>query len=905
MENSFYKHIIHEAPFGFAHHEIILDDAGKPCDYRFIEVNEAFEKLSGLKKEDIIGRTVRQSIPGIEHDQFDWIGFYGEIALSCGQREFEQYSEPLRRWYKVHVFSEKTMFFTTTFIDVTDIKKQHEEMEGFFSVNLDFFCIADLDGYFIKTNEAWSQFLGYSSEMLIGMKFLEFVHPDDLPATLSIMNTLAKGEDVLCFSNRYLAADRTYRNIEWRASPKGKVIYASARDITEKVRLHESLLESEIKYRSLVEQMQDGLLVDDMHGCITYVNRRFCELVEYDEHELIGRNGYDFLLTEKGRKIVAEKDKNRITGRSEQYELMLLKKSGQTIELLLDASPVKNEAGQIVGSISMCKDITELKKVERELQSTKEAMQISMQLAKVGRWAKDFVKNDDYWCDITREIHDVSSDFIPGMQNAIDFYKEGESRNMIVEVVNKAINNGLPYDIEVQLVTAKGNVRWVRTIGKPEFNEDGNCIRLYGAIQDITEQKLQTEKLAANERFQTQLNNCVYQILGTQNSEELLDTLSQNICALFNADGAYITLWDENLKTVIPVASSAISNDKYKAKHSHRNELTMTESVLKAGKPLTAEDVLNSPYLSPQIAERYPARSLLGLPLISAKVKLGAILIGFNTHHKFTRDEILYGEIVARDISLILHKMQIMEELKLSESRLQTLNAQKDKFFSIIAHDLKSPFNTILGFSEILVDQVKEKDFEGIDKYAAIIQQSSNRAFDLLMNLLEWSRAQIGKMDFNPEYFEMVSLIEETCSLLDDNALQKSITIQKQLPHNLPVFADLYMISTVLRNLISNAIKFTNAGGEIIVSAGEAATEIVVSVKDNGVGISKDRIGKIFSIGESESTPGTAKEKGTGLGLILCKEFIENHGGRVWVESTEGQGSEFYFAIPSNQNSLK
>jgi len=277
----------------------------------------------------------------------------------------------------------------------------------------------------------------------------------------------------------------------------------------------------------------------------------------------------------------------------------------------------------------------------------------------------------------------------------------------------------------------------------------------------------------------------------------------------------------------------------------------------------------------------------------------------FGTICILDRKEIYLNETVEELLLKVKGFIETDLKLLLLEQQLEQKNEQlekalivKDKFFSIIAHDLKSPFNTILGFSDVLVDQVKEKDFEGIDKYAAIIQQSSKRAFDLLMNLLEWSRAQTGKMDYNPEYFEMVSLIEDTCSLLDDNALQKSIAIQKQLPHNLPVFADLYMISAVLRNLISNAIKFTRSGGEIIVSAAETATEIVVSVKDNGVGISKERIEKIFSIGESESTPGTAKEKGTGLGLILCKEFVEKHGGRIWVESAEGKGSTFSFSIP-------
>ncbi len=229
--------------------------------------------------------------------------------------------------------------------------------------------------------------------------------------------------------------------------------------------------------------------------------------------------------------------------------------------------------------------------------------------------------------------------------------------------------------------------------------------------------------------------------------------------------------------------------------------------------------------------------------------------------------------------------------------QLTDLNATKDKFFSIIAHDLKSPFNAIMGFSELLTDQIEVKDYEGIDEYAKIIGQSSQRAMDLLASLLDWSRLQTGRMEFNPENFELVDLIIENKVLLDDIATQKAITIKKTLPHNLAVFADKPMISTVLRNLISNAIKFTRQGGEIVISAEKRENEILVSVNDNGVGISPKRFKGLFRIDESDSTTGTNNERGTGLGLILCKEFVEKHHGSIWAESEEGKGSTFYFTL--------
>nr|NQU94169.1 ABC transporter substrate-binding protein [Bacteroidota bacterium] len=244
------------------------------------------------------------------------------------------------------------------------------------------------------------------------------------------------------------------------------------------------------------------------------------------------------------------------------------------------------------------------------------------------------------------------------------------------------------------------------------------------------------------------------------------------------------------------------------------------------------------------------------------------------------------------------------QEIKHKNEELQKLNAEKDKFFSIIAHDLKSPFNSIIGFSELLAEQVREKDFEGIEKYAGIIHHSSERAMELLMNLMEWSRSQTGRMVFNPEYFEMVNLINETVLLFADTARHKSISIRSELPPNVPVYADRPMTNTIIRNLVSNAIKFTMPGGEIIISAEEKQNGLIVSVRDNGIGIPKSSLDKLFRIDQNFSTPGTQNEQGTGLGLVICKEFIEKHSGKIWVESIEGKGSTFFFSIQVKNNQL-
>lgn len=237
-------------------------------------------------------------------------------------------------------------------------------------------------------------------------------------------------------------------------------------------------------------------------------------------------------------------------------------------------------------------------------------------------------------------------------------------------------------------------------------------------------------------------------------------------------------------------------------------------------------------------------------------------------------------------------------EIKDNELRLIELNATKDKFFSIIAHDLKSPFNSIIGFSEYLIEKVKENNYNKIDEIAGIILNSSYRAMDLLTNLMTWSQLESGRMPFNPEYIDITQIAAEVISLIKPTAAQKSINIVNKISSTSQIFADKEMISTVLRNLLSNAIKFTKNEGKVTILSTLNDNELTVTITDNGVGIAKDRIDKLFTINENNSTPGTQKERGTGLGLILCKEFIEKHHGKIWVNSNIGIGSSFSFSLP-------
>lgn len=246
----------------------------------------------------------------------------------------------------------------------------------------------------------------------------------------------------------------------------------------------------------------------------------------------------------------------------------------------------------------------------------------------------------------------------------------------------------------------------------------------------------------------------------------------------------------------------------------------------------------------------------------------------------------------------ITERKQSEQEIKLKNIELQKINADKDYFMSILAHDLKSPFNSILGFLDLLITNLNEYDIDEIKKQLTFVNNSALCVFNLLEDILLWALSKSGKLPFEPKIIDFKLIFDGVSEILKPNADYKNITITVVEIEKITVFADNNMLNTILRNLISNAIKFTNNGGNITISAQQNNSHVTISISDNGIGIAPEIISKLFDITQIYSTKGTAQEKGTGLGILLCKEFVEKHGGKIWVTSELGIGSEFKFTLP-------
>ncbi len=243
----------------------------------------------------------------------------------------------------------------------------------------------------------------------------------------------------------------------------------------------------------------------------------------------------------------------------------------------------------------------------------------------------------------------------------------------------------------------------------------------------------------------------------------------------------------------------------------------------------------------------------------------------------------------------ILHKNETLNELN---SELKALNATKDKFFSIIAHDLRNPFNSILGLTDIVLGNLDNPDPPKIRKTITDIRDASRHAYDLLQNLLIWARSQTGNLTFQPSLFDLMERVQDNIELVMGQASRKNITLVSEIDKPLPVYGDIQMINTVLRNLLTNAIKFTARDGCVVITAEKSDGLCLIRVQDNGTGITPEILSKIFKIESKYTKKGTEMERGTGLGLILCKEFVEKHEGHIRVETEPGKGSAFTIALP-------
>lgn len=294
--------------------------------------------------------------------------------------------------------------------------------------------------------------------------------------------------------------------------------------------------------------------------------------------------------------------------------------------------------------------------------------------------------------------------------------------------------------------------------------------------------------------------------------------------------------------------------------------------------------------------------------LLSECVKTGQIIEGDDEHdfeeNKTTYLHYIYTPLYDLNNNIYGVAAAAFDTTKTKEleNELKKLNIDKDRFIKILAHDLKNPFNSLLGFSDLLIENLHEFDKENIEKQLKIINRTIHKTFQLLEDILEWTNSKAGNLPFKPGIIKLNEICNEQIEQIKYQAYSKKIAIKYFESEQIRVRADVNMLKAILRNLIRNAVKFTNADGLINIYAEKAEKNVIITVSDNGIGIMQEDITKLWNISDRLINEGTAGETGTGFGLLLCKEFVERHNGKIWVESEFGKGSDFKFSLPLNDD---
>jgi PAS domain S-box-containing protein len=380
-------------------------------------------------------------------------------------------------------------------------KRQREELENFeklFTMSNDMIGVAATDGFFKRINPAFEKVLGWQEAIFLSSSFFEFIHPDDIVSTENEIRKLAAGEITINFVNRFRARDGSYKIIQWVATPEPQsgYLFSIGRDITSEKIKEQEIKASESKFRSFFENSQGLMCTHDMNGSFISINTAGAELLGYAPSELLEKTLFDIVPAAHHPGILAYLAEIKKTGRSKG--LMTTRHKNGSVKVWLYNNTVEKDGEGDLYVIGNSVDISDRLRLEKDLQRTKEILENTNQIARIGAWEIIPGKNKIYWSPVTCQIHEVPENFVPDLATAFQFYKEGESRQLIEGAIAKAMENGGSWDIELQLITARGNEKWVRALGEAEMVQ-GKCKRLFGAFQDIDEQKKIKLALQINE----------------------------------------------------------------------------------------------------------------------------------------------------------------------------------------------------------------------------------------------------------------------------------------------------------------------------------------------------------------------------------------------------------------------
>ncbi|MCA4777908.1 response regulator [Empedobacter stercoris] len=740
-------------------------------------------------------------------------------------------------------------------------KKDAAYFQNIYKISNNLIGVADINGVLKSINPAFKKVLEVKNDQLIRSKnFLDFVSEKDkkkVQMFLVDLKTNSGSNHFKCLM--YSIETKEEKLVEWYTKSNTSYdneIFLFGRDITLENSKKEELENSERKFRNFFNSSLGLMTIHDLDGNILSINKKGLESIGYTEEE---SKDLDLKkLIPKANHQEYETYIDTIAKQKQNSGLMpLIKKDGMlTYWLYSNILDKDNDGNPIVMSTAV--DMTQRIILERDLNRVRQLLDHTYEVANVGGWKFDLIHNKLIWADTTKKIHEVEPDYEPNVETALNFYEPKKSYPKIKKAFKDAIEKGVSYDLELQIITQKNNTVWVRCKGIPEF-VDGVCVSLFGIFQDINDKKIYTLELARQKAiFETFINHVPASV------------------AMFDNKMNYLTLSNKWSEEFVVKKKNVIGKSHYDIYDVPEERKLIYEACLNGESHSNPDSIFSTPKYD---SEQHYAWEIH--PWYINKKQIGGLIM-------FSQN--------------ITESVKKNKELKNAKKNADIANRAKSEFLANMSHEIRTPLNGVIGFSDLLL---KTPLNQSQKQYLNYINDSANSLLSIINDILDFSKIESGRMDVSIEKNNLFELGNQVINVILYQAENKKIELLLNIDNSLPQFIwiDEARLKQVLINLLGNAVKFTEKGEiELKISQVEPIKEgkkakLRFSVRDTGIGIKPEKQSKIFDAFTQEDSTVSKRFGGTGLGLTISNKLLNYFGSHLELESEVDKGSTFYFDL--------
>ena len=772
-------------------------------------------------------------------------------------------------------------------------RKSEEKLSKLFSIIQYPVAITRLsDNTYISVNDGFREILGYAAEEVIGKTAVDLKIFDDPEALIILTKKLNEDGIALNFRTDFRKKDGTLVKgllsasmIDLDGIPHKISVLE---DITKRINLEDALLLKQIQLEAIIDSSPDQIYFKDRNSKFVVCNDAVALMAGCKfKKDLIGKSDFDFHPHNLAKQYYEDEQILMNNGQPFlNHEEMIMNNSTGEIQWNLSSKvPVKDTEGKVIGLVGVNRDITEKKRSDELLTLLANALKSINDCVSI-------TDLNDKVLFINDAFHDIygfnETDF---KDNGISIISSPNNPHSIISEIAEATRKG-GWKGELLNCRKNGEEFPIYLSTSIVKNNEDRPIALIGVSNDITIRKrMEMESEILFEITQG--------VTTTSNLDELLKLIHQSLGKIMYAENCFVALYDQE---------SGLFNFPYfvdkldPAPTPSAMEKSCSSYVFRNIKPVLINHQLFNQLRDDKEIELIgsDSPSWIGVPLQTPTKVIGVLVLQhYEKENIYSEGDLRFLVSVGSQVAMAIERKKAEKEIILKNEMLQSINAEKDKLFSIIGHDLKGPMSAFVQLTQILTEDIDSMTSDEIKDIMLSMKTDASNLYRLLENLLEWSRLKRGALEFKPEKLNLKKIFKTSIDVNALSARSKNIEIFISAAEDIEATADAHMLETILRNLVSNAVKFTPEKGRIVISASncqDGQTEIAIS--DSGIGIPAELKSKLFIINEKTGRVGTAGEASTGLGLLICKEFVEKLGGRIWAESEEGKGSTFRFTVP-------